>query len=209
MIIAYWPGLECSCANTTKWYSATSACWGFGSKGKVQTSEAPRAYHIHFCGHTSRIASYGHGHGMAHWVSVTLSFLQTFNSWSDLIFLWAVVQVSRHVVTSTDVSAIGWGAMCNRNASSGAWTGPRLQWHTNCLYLLAVRLALRCFKSLLYDKHIPVHTDNTVIVAYIKHQGSLHFRCMPHLACHLLLWSQKHHRSFHAVHIQGELKSCS
>ncbi len=36
----------------------------------------------------------------------------------------------------------------NGHAAAGLWTGSRLQWHINCLELLAVRLALRRFKGL-------------------------------------------------------------
>ncbi len=74
-------------------------------------------------------------------VSLTPSCRRTFSPWSDLAFLRAEVpleQVSRHVVVSTDASATGWGAMCNGHAAAGLWTGPQLQWHINCLELLAV-----------------------------------------------------------------------
>ncbi len=84
-------------------------------------------------------------------------------------------------------------------------TGIQLQWHINCLELLAVWLALRRFKTLLHEKHVLVRTDNTATVAYIDHQGSLRSRCMSQLAHHFLLWSQKHLRSLRAVHISGEL----
>ncbi|KAL0199366.1 hypothetical protein M9458_007906, partial [Cirrhinus mrigala] len=47
-----------------------------------------------------------------------------------------------HLVVHTDASSTGWGAVCNGQAASGSWTGPRLQWHINCLELLAVLLAL-------------------------------------------------------------------
>ncbi len=69
---------------------------------------------------------------------------------------------------STDASATGWGAMCNGHAAAGLWTGPQLQWHINCLELLAVWLALRRFRTLLHEKHILVRLDNTATVAYIK-----------------------------------------
>ncbi len=115
------------------------------------------------------------------------------------------MQVSRHVVVSTDASAMGWGAMCNGHAAAGLWTGSRLQWHVNCLELLAVWLALCRFIVLLHDKHALVRTDNTVTVAYINNQGGLHSRRMSQLALHLLLWSQKHLRSLRTVHIPGEL----
>ncbi len=131
-------------------------------------------------------------------VSVTPSCRQTFGPWSDLAFLRAgvpLVQVSRHVVVSTVASSMGWGAMCNGHAAVGLWTGSRLQWHVNCLELLAVWLALRRFKVLLHDKHVLVRTDNTATVAYINHQGGLRSRRLSQLARHLLLWSRKHLRS--------------
>ncbi len=141
-------------------------------------------------------------------VSLTPSCRRTFSPWSDLAFLRAGVpleQVSRHVVVSTDASATGWGAMCNGHATAGLWTGPQLQWHINCLELLAVWLAMRRFRTLLHEKHILVRSDNTATVAYINHQGGLRSRRMSQLARHLLLWSQKHLRSLRAVHVPGEL----
>ncbi|KAI2648413.1 ORF V: Enzymatic polyprotein [Labeo rohita] len=114
-------------------------------------------------------------------------------------------QVSKHVTVNTDASSTGWGAVCNRQAASGSWTGPRLRWHINCLKLLAVFLTLHRFHSTLSGRHVLVHTDNMEMVAYIIHQGGLRSRRMSQLACHLLLWSQKWLRLLHAIHIPGEL----
>ncbi len=83
-------------------------------------------------------------------VSLTPSCHRTFSPWSDLAFLRAGVpleQVSRHIVVLTDASAMGWGAMCNGHAAARLWTGPQLQWHINCLELLAVWLALRLLQN--------------------------------------------------------------
>ncbi|XP_016107777.1 uncharacterized protein, partial [Sinocyclocheilus grahami] len=124
----------------------------------------------------------------------------------DSVNLSARLSVERaQSMLNTDASARGWGAMCSGNAAAGLWSGPRLQWHINCLELQAVWLALRRFKSLLHDKHVLVRTDSTATVAYINHQGGLRSRRMSQLARHLLLWSQKHLRSLRAVHIPGEL----
>ncbi len=49
----------------------------------------------------------------------------------------------------------------------------QLQWHINCLELLAVHLALNHLKGCLRGKHVLVRMDNTATVAYIKRQGSL------------------------------------
>ncbi len=133
--------------------------------GSTETfSEAPGAYGILSRYHAARIASYETASALAsttevpRWawrhgtyrVSLTPSCRRTFSPWSDLAFLRAGVpleQVSRHVVVSTDASATGWGAMCNGHAAAGLWTGPQLQWHINCLELLAVWLALRRFQN--------------------------------------------------------------
>ncbi len=70
--------------------------------------------------------------------------------------------------------------------------------------LLAVWLALRCFKTLLHERYVLVRTDNTATVA-INHQGSLRSCRMSQLACHLLLWSQKQLRLLCAIHVPGKL----
>ncbi|KAI2647639.1 Transposon Ty3-G Gag-Pol polyprotein [Labeo rohita] len=114
-------------------------------------------------------------------------------------------QVSRHLVVYTDASSTGWGAVCNGQAASGSWTGPRLQWHINCLELLAVLLALCRFRPTLRHKHVLVRTDSTATVAYINRQGGLRSHRMSQLARHLLLWSQTWLKSLRAVHIPGEL----
>ncbi|KAI2643782.1 ORF V: Enzymatic polyprotein [Labeo rohita] len=141
-------------------------------------------------------------------IGVSLQCRRLFSLWSDPAFLQAGVplgQVSRHLVAYTDASSTGWGAVCNGQAASGSWTGPRLQWHINCLELLAVLLALRCFRLMLRHKHVLVSTDSTATVAYINHQGGLRSRRMSQLARHLLLWSQKWLKSLCAVYIPGEL----
>ncbi|KAL0194518.1 hypothetical protein M9458_008090 [Cirrhinus mrigala] len=134
-------------------------------------------------------------------VSVTPECRLLFSPWSDPAFLRAGIplgQVSRHVVVNTN-------AVCNGQAASGSWTGPRPCWHVNCLELLAVFLALWRFLPMLRHKHVLVRMDNTAAVVYINHQGGLRSRRMSQLACHLLLWSQTRLKSLRAYHIPGEL----
>ncbi|KAI2652706.1 ORF V: Enzymatic polyprotein [Labeo rohita] len=123
-------------------------------------------------------------------IGVSPQCRRLFSPWSDPAFLRAGVplgQVSRHVVVHTDASTTGWGAVCNGQAASGSWTGPRLLWHINCLELLAVLIALRRFLPMLRHKHVLVRTDNTATVAYINRQGGLRSCRMSQLARHLLL----------------------
>ncbi len=90
-------------------------------------------------------------------------------------------------------------------AVSVVWTGPQLHWHISCLELLAVNLTLNRLKRRLRGEHVLVRMDNTATVAYINRQGGLRSHRMSQLARHLLLWSQKHLRSLHAIHIPGLL----
>ncbi|KAL0152765.1 hypothetical protein M9458_052488 [Cirrhinus mrigala] len=101
------------------------------------------------------------------------------------------------IVVTTDASKTGWGAICNWQAASGVWSGPRLLWHINCLELLTVLLALKRFRSLVQGKHVLVRSDNTPTVAYINHQGGVRSFRMSQLAHHRL-------RSLRATHILGE-----
>ncbi|KAI2651800.1 ORF V: Enzymatic polyprotein [Labeo rohita] len=135
------------------------------------------------------------------WIGVSPQCRRLFSPWPES----PLGQVSRHLVVYTDASSTGWGAVCNGQAASGSWTGPRLQWHINCLELLAVLLALRRFRPTLRHKHVLVRSDSTATVAYINRQGGLRSRRMSQLARHLLLWSQTWLKSLRAVHIPGEL----
>ncbi|KAL0191697.1 hypothetical protein M9458_014395, partial [Cirrhinus mrigala] len=140
-------------------------------------------------------------------VNITPSCLKTLSPWQDISFLLAGVpleQVSRCIIVTTDASKTGWGAVCNRHAASGVWTGPRLLWHINCLELLTVLLALRRFQPLIQGKHMLVRSDNTATVAYINHQGGVRSFRMSQLAHHFLLWSQHRLRSLRATHIPGD-----
>ncbi len=80
----------------------------------------------------------------------------------------ALEQISRHAVLLMDASATGLGTTYNGHAVSGVWTGPQLRWHTNCLELLAVLLALCRLKGRLRGKDVLVLMDNTATFAYIN-----------------------------------------
>ncbi|KAI2647997.1 ORF V: Enzymatic polyprotein [Labeo rohita] len=140
-----------------------------------------------------------------HIVTVSERYGDVLDTSGDVLRTFWERKISSGVVVYTDASSTGWGAVCNGQAASGSWTGPRLQWHINCLELLAVLLALRRFRPMLRHKHVLVHTDSTATVAYINHQGGLRSRRMSQLTRHLLLWSQTWLKSLRAVHIPGEL----
>ncbi len=51
--------------------------------------------------------------------------------------------------------------------------------------------------------HVLVHSDNTLVVSYINHQGGLRSRPLCKLACQILLWSQWKLLSLRAAYIPG------
>lgn len=68
--------------------------------------------------------------------------------------------------------------MCNAHAVSGRWTGPILQWHINCLELLAAWLALKWFLPLIQGKNVLPCMDSTATAVYVNHQVAFAFgRC--------------------------------
>ncbi len=132
-----------------------------------------------------------------HRVQISPACRRTFSLRTDPLILRAGVpleQVSRHAVLLTDASATDLGATYNGNAVSGVWMGPQLRCHTNCLEFIAVFLALGQLRVRLRGKDVLVRMDNTATFAYINRQCGLRSRRMSQLACHLLIWSQKHRR---------------
>ncbi|KAL0160962.1 hypothetical protein M9458_044687, partial [Cirrhinus mrigala] len=62
---------------------------------------------------------------------------------------WHFPAVSPPVQPVVQASCGIHGCLFHRQAASGSWTGPRLQWHIKCLELLAVLLTLRRFRPIL------------------------------------------------------------
>ncbi len=102
----------------------------------------------------------------------------------------------RCVTLATDASLTGW--VCGVVAISRTW-------HINCLEMLAMFRALKHFLLDLRNHYVLVWTDNTAVVSYINHQGSLRSRPLYKLAHEILVWSQDKFFSLRAVYIPGHL----
>ncbi|KAL0185468.1 hypothetical protein M9458_021165, partial [Cirrhinus mrigala] len=175
--------------------------------GPPQTfSEAPGAYGSRSRSYATRTAPYETTSALASWPNPEMGMApwhvpgRRYPGMSPPFqpLVRPCLPTGQHMVVNTDASKTGWGAVCNGQTASGSWSGPRLQWHINCLELLAVLLALHRFLPMLRDKHVLTRTDNVPTVAYINRQGGLRSRRMSQLARHLLL-------SLRAVHVPGEL----
>ncbi|KAL0190140.1 hypothetical protein M9458_012838, partial [Cirrhinus mrigala] len=176
------------------------------NSGSSQTfPEAPGAYGSRSCGHAARLAPYKTASALATRPNPKIGTAAR----SGLALLRNTLHFygQVHVVVNTDASMTGWDAVCNGQAASGSWTGPRLHWHLNCFELLAVFLALRRFLPMLRDKHVLVCTDNTATVAYINHQRGLRSHRISQLARHLLLWSQTRLFTFQQSSIVQPMRS--
>ena len=71
----------------------------------------------------------------------------------------------------TDASKEGWGAHLDEHTARGQWSLPESKLHINHLELKAVFLALKEFRTLVFNKTVLVATDNTTVVAYINKEG--------------------------------------
>ena len=71
----------------------------------------------------------------------------------------------------TDASKEGWGAHLDKHTARGTWSLPESKLHINHLELKAVFLALKQFRTLVYNKTVLIATDNTTVVAYINKEG--------------------------------------
>ncbi|KAI2663817.1 Gag-Pol polyprotein [Labeo rohita] len=107
-------------------------------------------------------------------IGVSPQCRRLFSPWSDPAFLQAGVpwDKSPGILWYTRMPLPRVGVLYAGQAASGSWTGPRLQWHINCLELLAVLLALRPPTDVASQARA-CSTDSTATVAYINRQGGL------------------------------------
>ncbi len=97
---------------------------------------------------------------------------------------------------TTDASLTGWGAVLDGRPAQGIWRGHLLDWHINCLEMMALFLALKYFLQELRGYHVLV---------LINHQGRLRSRRLNRLAQQVLLWAQDKFLSLRAIYIPGHM----
>jgi len=75
------------------------------------------------------------------------------------------------VFITTDASDIGWGIEVNSVRSKGVWDMHQARWHINRKEMFAVSQAFKEHLPSLRDSTVMVQSDNTTVVAYLRHQG--------------------------------------
>ena len=105
-----------------------------------------------------------------------------------------------------DSSLAKWGAVMNDISTGRRWSVTDANSHINCLELLAVLFALRCFRASLSGKHVQLMIDNTTAVAAINNMGTCHTPECHSLAVQIWELSISHDVTWlTAAHIPGSL----
>ncbi len=141
-------------------------------------------------------------------IRVTRQGLRTLSMWFRPRFLTlgpTLGPCCRRKMLTTDASLTGWGAVLDGRPAQGIWRGHLLEWHINCLEMMALFRALKYFLQQLRGYHVLVRVDNTAVVSYINHQGGLRSRRLNRLAQQVLLWAQDKFLSLRAIYIPGHM----
>ncbi len=139
-------------------------------------------------------------------IRVTRQGLRTLSMWFRPRFLTlgpTLGPCCRRKMLTTDASLTGWGAVLDGRPAQGIRRGHLLEWHINCLEMMALFRALKYFLQQLRGYHVLVRVDNTAVVSYINHQGGLRLRRLNRLAQQVLLWAQDKFLSLRAIYIPG------
>ncbi len=139
-------------------------------------------------------------------IRVTRQGLRTLSMWFRPRFLTlgpTLGPCCRRKMLTTDASLTGWGAVLDGRPAQGIWRGHLLEWHINCLEMMALFRALKYFLQQLRGYHVLVRVDNTAVVSYINHQGGLRSRRLNRLAQQVLLRAQDKFLSLRAIYIPG------
>ena len=83
--------------------------------------------------------------------------------WIEKLRFWngqTFSQLHPQIISQTDTSLTGWGAVCNRVETLGQWSAEERTLHINALELLAIKLALFSFTKGKRVKAIHCQTDS-------------------------------------------------
>jgi hypothetical protein len=143
-------------------------------------------------------------------VTISEVLRQALLVWTDRPWLLRGVplrQPTPSVTLCTDASDHGWGAhlLPSFQTVAGVWSEQEREEHINLLELRAVIKAVQCWTDILRGLPLMVLSDNTTVVAYIKHQGGTHSRELCQLACNLWQLCAALEITLHVRHIPGRL----
>ena len=128
--------------------------------------------------------------------------------WDTHMIKWngkTMLSVEPDMVIESDASNLGWGAHCQGTGTGGPWTSQEVDWHINCLELLAATLALKTFAKNETRLSVLLKIDNTTAVAYINNQGGTVSKNLVSLTRELWMWCLERNIHIQAQYLPGRL----
>ena len=109
----------------------------------------------------------------------------------------------------TDASLSGWGAHEEPEGLlfHGVWTEDQSRLHINVLMMKAIFLSLSRAVHMVKNSTVLVSTDNTTVVAYIRHQGGTHSTELSEEVWNILNLCLAHNIQLLAKHIPGRFNT--
>ena len=89
------------------------------------------------------------------------------------------------LITQSDASLQGWGAVSNGTRTGGPWSGQERTLHINSLELLAGSFAIKAYTKHRNNIHVLLQMDNSTAVPYMNKMGGTRSLSLSLQACHL------------------------
>ena len=149
---------------------------------------------------------------LCHQIGITTKILQHLKWWlqEDLYRHGILMKIDppSHTIF-TDASLSGWGARVEPEGLlfHGLWTEDQSRLHINVLEMKAIFLSLTRAVHKVKNSTVLVSTDNTTVVAYIRHQGGTHSTVLSEEVWNILNLCLAHNIQLLAKHIPGRFNT--
>ena len=141
-------------------------------------------------------------------ITVTQTMKSALRWWKDNSHARIGVEIRippPQITITTDASHHGWGGVCEHNLIKGIWKPNIQKWHINALEMQAVIETVKHFLAKLKGKHVLLMTDNTTVLAYIKHEGGTVSKKLSDMTGKLLRLAHRHQIVITPSHISTDL----
>ena len=149
---------------------------------------------------------------LCHQIGMTTKILQNLKWWlQEDLYLQGIpmkIDPPSHTIF-TDASLSGWGAHVEPEGLlfHGLWTENQSRLHINVLEMNAIFLSLTRAVHKVKNSTVLVSTDNTTVVAYIRHQGGTHSTDLSEEVWNILNLCLAHNIQLLAKHIPGRFNT--
>ena len=130
--------------------------------------------------------------------------LQWWITQSPLPCSTTILRTEALVVTESDASRLGWGAVCQEVHTGGTWTPSELNYHINYLKLKGAFLALQSSVKEMSNIGILIRMDDRTAITYINKMGGPAMSQLCCLALQIWQWCQGCNITLHAEYLPGK-----